>query len=453
MSTVRFRLMTKKRNGAEVSNLPASIYVRYTSGREIQLECKTPLMVLPKDWNQKTQKVKMTLTSAKSYEAINLKLVQLTAGILNEANIRIIEGQPRDKFFLQNAVDDVFKMPRRTETRAEQMVVVKEHITYLSSFAQWWIDNKQDTYLTKSNKPLSKSSKDAQGWAMRKIALFEAAKRKKLRFANFNESTQNQFISFFLDQQGLKQSSLNIIIKEVKFLVQNARKEGAQVHNDFPAKAFIAKRREDRKEAPPVLSLEEIEMIYNHDFSYNQELEAYRDYFIIGLNTGMRISDFYLTMGDEHIHNGEIFKKAVKNDVQFKAPIFDQVRSVLDKWNGLPPKQDEKNMGNMRNKFNKAIRDICRIVGINDEVMAEHWDSDQKRRVYGKCQKWETITSHICRRSFATNMDKLGVKGEDIDAICGWKTPTMRLKYTKTTLSERADRAKEVYNNRENSAA
>jgi hypothetical protein len=58
-------------------------------------------------------------------------------------------------------------------------------------------------------------------------------------------------------------------------------------------------------------------------------------------------------------------------------------------------------------KFNKHIKDICKLAEINDLVTGGKMVKDKKsgmtRKQKGKFPKHELITTHVCRRSFATN--------------------------------------------------
>ena len=47
---------------------------------------------------------------------------------------------------------------------------------------------------------------------------------------------------------------------------------------------------------------------------------------------------------------------------------------------------------------------------------------------------------------FNSILIKPGMKGEDIDPMMGWLTPTMRLLYTKTTLQQKVERSKKIFN-------
>jgi integrase len=75
---------------------------------------------------------------------------------------------------------------------------------------------------------------------------------------------------------------------------------------------------------------------------------------------------------------------------------------------------------------------------------------NKNRKEFGTYPKYELITSHSCRRSFASNLyGKL--PNMTIMAITGHKTETQFLKYIKITSAENATKLKEHWENENNS--
>ena len=71
--------------------------------------------------------------------------------------------------------------------------------------------------------------------------------------------------------------------------------------------------------------------------------------------------------------------------------------------------------------------------------------SGTKRKVIGTYKKYQLISTHSCRRSFATNF--IGkIPNQDIIKILGWSSEAMLNKYNKTTNKESADKLKAVWN-------
>lgn len=71
-------------------------------------------------------------------------------------------------------------------------------------------------------------------------------------------------------------------------------------------------------------------------------------------------------------------------------------------------------------------------------------DKGTTRKVSGTYPKYELMTSHICRRSFATNLYG-HIPTPVIMAITGHSTETMFLNYIKKTASENAEVLRNFY--------
>ena len=67
-----------------------------------------------------------------------------------------------------------------------------------------------------------------------------------------------------------------------------------------------------------------------------------------------------------------------------------------------------------------------------------------KRKVIKVYKKYELVTSHICRRSFATNLFGK-IPNKAIMDICGWSNEEMLFKYNKQTNMESAKILKEYW--------
>ena len=182
---------------------------------------------------------------------------------------------------------------------------------------------------------------------------------------------------------------------------------------------------------------EEINTIFNHDFKGVERLENTRDLFIIGLRTGLRISDF-LRLKDANIKNGYIEIKKQKTGQTVTIPLHKQVKAILERRNGFPRAISDQ-------KFNEHVKELCRVAKFTALTPGSKINKDTKRKEEGIFQKWELVSSHICRRSFATNLyghlDNLTIMG-----ITGHQTETQFLKYVKITNTEKAEKLKDYWN-------
>jgi integrase len=97
--------------------------------------------------------------------------------------------------------------------------------------------------------------------------------------------------------------------------------------------------------------------------------------------------------------------------------------------------------------INYVVKDICKLAGINSPEQKQ--TTRHGMTVTKNVEKWELVSTHTARRSFATNAYKMGVPSITIMAITGHKTETSFLKYIKVTPQEHATKILEIWRRNE----
>lgn len=87
-------------------------------------------------------------------------------------------------------------------------------------------------------------------------------------------------------------------------------------------------------------------------------------------------------------------------------------------------------------KFNDYLKEVCELAGINDLITFYQTRGEKREQI--TLPKYQLITSHTARRSFATNAFKAGLPSISIMKITGHKTERSFLKYIKITKEENA---------------
>ena len=142
-----------------------------------------------------------------------------------------------------------------------------------------------------------------------------------------------------------------------------------------------------------------------------------KNQFCLGALTGARHSD-YCRFTNENIIGESLVYISQKSHVKTEIPLCPAVRRIL---------QENESRGlNGRTisdtTFNDTIRAICRMSGISERIKLYQAGELTEGR------KWEYITSHTARRSFATN---LYLRGADLYSI------SVLMGHTSTTMTER----------------
>lgn len=177
------------------------------------------------------------------------------------------------------------------------------------------------------------------------------------------------------------------------------------------------------------LTEKELLKLYHHDFTGNAKYEEVRDLFLFGSYTGLRFSD-YSTVKPENILtiDGEQFLKIVtqKTGELVIIPCNPIVLNIFSKYaanaNKLPKAPSLP-------KFNLWIKEACQAAGLTDTGRLV--DDPGK-------ELWECVSSHTCRRSFATNLYLEGFPTTEIRKITGHTTEKAFNKYIKVSKLDAA---------------
>lgn len=181
--------------------------------------------------------------------------------------------------------------------------------------------------------------------------------------------------------------------------------------NEKPIKVFLT-----------IKDLEKLERV-----EVKSEVEQYvLDEFLIGAYTGMRISDA-MEVSEENMSNGYLSYVSIKTNIQAVVPLKPGISERIMRV--------QSNEGVSLAGYNKALRRLAKRVGLNEKVKVF------KGGEHLKGEKWEYVSSHTARISFATNLSILGVPIVDIAKLMGHKDIQTTMRYivnTKANISERA---------------
>ncbi len=154
------------------------------------------------------------------------------------------------------------------------------------------------------------------------------------------------------------------------------------------------------------LSPEEIVLIENLELD-SMVLDNARDWLLISCYTGQRFSDFsrFNDTMIKKLKNRNGNEVSVLEFVQVKTkkrmtiPLSSKVLSILDKRDGKFPKARHLSV------YNDYIKKVCEKAGIKELCFGSLYTETDFgfRNVEDMYQKWQLVSSHIGRRSFATN--------------------------------------------------
>lgn len=153
-----------------------------------------------------------------------------------------------------------------------------------------------------------------------------------------------------------------------------------------------------------------------------------KDYFLFGAHTGLR----YIDIGQEIKRKGNfLIKNTEKTDTTVYIPLHPVAEEIWERYGGNLYVHDTTLRGNLTMIAQKAgLVEPVLFMRTEGGVMKKEW-----------VPKYELISTHSMRRSWATNAYKAGVPIKLIMAVGGWKTETQLVKYLRLSQQELAEEA------------
>jgi integrase len=428
MATGKFRLKT--------NNDWNTIFFRFKQGKQFDIETSLGIQVPKGRWSDSKQEI--LTTKEVSYKDINVKLKEFEAYIRKEfENSKladesiIINGR-----WLKEKIDIFFN--RETENKKTNQKL------FLANFIESFIEEAK-TKRTKRGTPVKPRTIQYYQTTLNKITAFEAFVGVKLKLAEIDLNFHEKFINYLMKEEILSDNTIGGFIDTIKLFCGNASKKELNVSKDYKLTEFYSP---SNKTKDIYLKDSEINLIYNTRFEQDY-LDNAKDWFIIGARTGFRISDF-LQLEKENLDDGFIYKETFKTEFPVIIPIHEQVQEILDKRNGEFPRKISDQ------KFNEYIKEVVKIAGITERtegakmVLQEITKDGKKKKIsrkkFGIYPKNELVSSHTCRRSFATNLygkiDTLTIM-----KITAHQSEKVFLDYIKITPKEYAEKLKAFWKN------
>jgi integrase len=175
------------------------------------------------------------------------------------------------------------------------------------------------------------------------------------------------------------------------------------------------------------LSIPEIETIYKMQFESDARNRA-RDVMVYGCWVGLRSEDLR-NINNYQLKGGKFEFFNQKTGETVIIPAHPVAKEIWEKYNGILPVFDQANL-------NIHMKQICKEAGFTEQCMFTITRGGVKRVEY--YEKWEMISPHTLRRSFATNAVKAGIPDRKVMLFTGHTTETSFRKYLRLKKKENA---------------
>lgn len=304
-----------------------------------------------------------------------------------------------------------------------------------------------DYYLEKKKNEISESKRKKLTTTKNKIMRMQKELGYTVMIAEINEGFKTDYINYS-NKYHYSQNTQQRELVRIKALCRYAKYLGLATHHQLDE---LKIKRQTVNHI--YLNFQELETIKNHYFEKDY-LDNARDWLIISCYTGQRVSDFMRFRSNMiREENGKRLLEFRQQKTQklMTIPVLKEVDEVLNKRDGRFPRSISAQ------KYNDYIKKVCEDCGIDemskgkvreciypDKPKSERTPYDY-RDVAGEYPKHELVTSHIGRRSFATNYYGK-VPTTFLKEITGHSTEKMFLNYIKKSNKDLALDAFDYFN-------
>ena len=404
MATIKYLLQSKNDN--------SNIYVRYSINRTSVWKRKTGFVINPKNWSQdKAQPIQ----KSEELKILKSKLDKLAVFINDAYNSGVNSGIEFTGDWLQFQID-LFN---------NKIALIDLDI----------LVNSIDAYVEKGGNLTRGSLKNLDN--LKKFILkyeSEALQGKQILIRDIDLN----FIDAFKKYHITKGRSINYIgtyISILRAVVNKAAVNGIPVHSQFKQIKAI---KED-KEPDEIIILDELEQLKIKKVKLVKEAHINaRKWLLLGCLIGQRAGDL-LRITDINLNEVEgmriIELKQQKTGKTVAIPLIPQALEIIE--SGLPYKISLEH-------FNKYSKDVCKEAKINTIVKGKMRLNKKRTLTVGSYEKWQVISSHVCRRSFATNFYSR-IPTSILMNITAHSSEQMFLKYIGKTTYENAHQMLEYF--------
>ncbi|MEH6620783.1 phage integrase SAM-like domain-containing protein [Maribacter arcticus] len=380
MATVNFLYRSKK------DEAPLNVRLLYRviendNYKDYVLGAKTQFTVSKHYWTKEhSLKRVRDIEIANKQTEVNTELNKLENHILNAFSN--IQNTTINKTWLQSTIDNYYNP-----------VESKSIPTDLISFIDYYSENRKDEVSIVSIRKFNVIK--------HKMQRLQEYRGKTILLSEIGEDFKEEFKKYYQSEnyaQNTTQRELGII----KTFCKEAHRKGLVINKELDSLKL-----KPEKTKPLYLNFKELAQIEKTK-NLAEHLENARDWLIISCYTGQRISDFLRFNKDMiRVEKGKSLLefKQQKTQKLMTIPLHEKVLSILDKRSGDFPRAISDQ------KYNDYIKQVCEKSKLKQVVMGKKQTNIEKdnkkpakiRNVSGTFEKWELVTSHIGRRSFATN--------------------------------------------------
>jgi integrase len=381
----------------------------YLFCRAVQLKYPTGVLVKPKNWDNNTQLIKGVVTAKETNNGTLKRLKEV--GIQAIAEI-LASGETLTKELLREKIDLLLgkkEMPNNS----------------LVGFAIAHTDRAKTQTNTAKGIALAPKTIAKYNTTISLLQHFDSLRGKATQFTDLSTDWINDFKEFLTTTKQYKINTIEKYIKQTKVFIREAMHQSLHDNRNFESKYWSAPTEVVQS---VYLTTQELALLH-HAKGLSESQKKARDLFLLEAYTGLRYSDVSkLSAIDLGADTIEI--RVAKTNEKLVSFINPSAREIITRNGGKAPEAISNQ------KLNKYIKDVCQKVGIDTPMEVQ--ETKAGLRITKHLPKWQLVSTHTGRRSFATNLYLQGFPIKSIMAATGHKTEKAFNAYIRLTPNEHA---------------
>lgn len=356
---------------------PAVIYIRLRDGRTLDIKAKTNYHIDPINWDEVEQRP--TKKALKDIHIANLDtdLADLKNDLLKEYN-QSKGKKVVDADWLRNFINP----PQEQEKHPDKLV------EYIDTFIEFKKADVKSSTVTKCN-------------VIKHLLMrYEKETKTTLYIRDIDAKFKMDFEKYCI-KVGYAPNTTSRNIRFIKTFCRHAKANGVETHYQLDSiKAKYYKVENIYLDENEISAIEKTE-----SKKLTEGLENARDWLLISCYCGQRVSDFLRfdkSMIRYEKNKADELKPLieftqVKTEKIMTIPLHKKIIEIMKKYDGNFPRKISDQ------KYNEHIKKVCEAAEIDEPTNGTLFDHKTKTKITKDYPKHKLVSSHIGRRSFASN--------------------------------------------------
>ena len=344
------------------------------------------------------------------------------------------EELKQDVFDVQRVIDNAktgeSKKPTTNKTVAQ---IVTEYMAFA-----------QANPIGRNGEPMKESTTKQYRTAIRRALALSQRMGHPILASELCQDHWSEYYQMEVNELKKKPSYTSAVWVRMQAALRWAHERGELVHDDIVFNRI--KRIHPKSYRRAIVSLEELEELRAMELT--GVMESTRDLFIIGNWTALRVSDLMKLENVKVLKRGD--RRVIQIDTQktgdlIDIPLHPHVIEILERWKGWPKRMNPQD-------YNSNLKKLGKLAGWTQKEYGEKVSIVQiegkavRREKSGVYPKYQLLSSHLSRRSFATNMYSLGkMSSNDIRNMTGHKTERLLEVYIHSNPKDVTNRIDDVF--------